>query len=177
MDPEAVDAELRRHLERNGLLRTDQVTSWKVGLSKLSGRGLIATRDIAQDELIYTDAAVVMGPRCHPRYLPLCVGCHSSGLPLFPCELDCGLPVCSNDCQNSVKHQSECSYLRALEPTCGSDFSIEILQALVPIRAVLMPDHQKRLVHCVQCNEAAQHGREVIHHTLFFWFNVSRSPI
>ena len=38
MDPEAADQQLRRHLERNGLLEPGQPTCWKIERSELSMR-------------------------------------------------------------------------------------------------------------------------------------------
>ncbi|OXU30296.1 hypothetical protein TSAR_016713 [Trichomalopsis sarcophagae] len=162
MEPEVVDAELRRHLVRHGLLEAAQPTCWKIENSKLSGRGVIASRDIAVDELVYADAAVVQGPRCYSKYLPLCVSCYKTGCVLFPCDRGCGLPVCSEVCQNDPHHvEAECAYLKGLEPTCGSGWSLELLQAVVPIRALMLPKELTRVFYSLQCHEAAQHGREV----------------
>lgn len=124
---------------------------------------MIASRDIAVDELVYTDAAVVQGPRCYAKYLPLCVSCYKSGCVLFPCDRGCGLPVCSEACQDDPRHiEAECAYLTGLEPTCGASWSLELLQAVVPIRALMLPRELKRVFYSLQCHEAAQHGREVI---------------
>ena len=127
------------------------------------GRGVIAQRDICQDELVYADTPLVLGPRCYRKHLPMCVVCYERDCALFPCERGCGLPVCSDACQDSPDHaEVECAYLVGLKPTCGSDWSLELLQAVVPVRALLLPDEQRRIFYHLQCHEAAQHGREVL---------------
>lgn len=122
---------------------------------------MVATRAIGVDELVYSDKAMLLGPRAYSKYLPLCVGCHRSGCALFPCEAGCGLPVCSDACQDSPLHKPECAYLCELQPNCGSTWSLELLQAVVPIRALMLPPELRRIFYSVQCHEAAQHGREV----------------
>lgn len=151
MEPSLVNALLHRHLESRGL-QADR-GSWKIDYSTLGGRGMFATRDIDQGELIFVDAPLVVGPRCYNKYLPMCINCYKSGCPLFPCDRGCGLPVCSTVCENSSRHaEMECDYLRGLRPNCGSMWSMELLQAVVPIRALSLDDDQRNLVEAFKAH-------------------------
>ena len=151
--PELMDNLLRRHLESKGLPSDVNESNWKIENSKLGGRGMVAKRDIAQGELIFVDAPLVFGPRCYDKYLPMCINCYKSGCPLFPCEHGCGLPVCSTDCENSSKHlEMECERLRMWSPTCGTMWSMELLQAVVPIRALSLAEDQKKLFEAFECH-------------------------
>ncbi|XP_033228755.1 SET domain-containing protein SmydA-8-like isoform X2 [Belonocnema kinseyi] len=92
----------------------------------------------------------------------MCVNCCKVDCSLFPCERGCGLPVCSNECENSPKHiRLECDYLRSLKPTCDSTGSIDLLQAVVPIRSLTFSEDEKKLLHAFECHPEVQMGREV----------------
>uniref|UniRef100_A0A8D8X7D0 Protein msta, isoform A n=1 Tax=Cacopsylla melanoneura TaxID=428564 RepID=A0A8D8X7D0_9HEMI len=92
-------------------LNCDLPTAWTIHESYLHGRGLFATRDIEEGEVIFKDEALVLGPRSGTSCLPVCVGCFSSSELLHPCTFHCRLPVCSSTCQNSPQHQIECEFL------------------------------------------------------------------
>uniref|UniRef100_A0ABD2VX06 Uncharacterized protein n=1 Tax=Trichogramma kaykai TaxID=54128 RepID=A0ABD2VX06_9HYME len=161
VEPACVDEQLRGHLQGHGILETGQQTCWTIDYSKLSGRGVIASRDVASDELVYEDAPVVQGPRCNDKYPPMCVACQKTGCALFPCDRGCGLPVCSDACQDDPRHRDvECPYLRELEPDCGSDWSLPLLQALVPVKALLLESHLKDIFYCFQSHGTPKYGRE-----------------
>lgn len=160
MDPERVDSLLKNHLERNSLL--PESSSWTVKYSKLGGRGLFTTRDIQQGELIFVDAPLVIGPRCYKKYLPMCVNCYKLDCPLFPCDRGCGLPVCSNECENSPQHiRLECDYLKKLKPTSGSMWSMDLLKTVIPVRSLQFSDEEKQLLYVLECHPDKQIGREV----------------
>ncbi|XP_015607741.1 protein msta-like [Cephus cinctus] len=160
LSPEVVERLLHRHLEFHGLGNNEQSQSWTIKKSSLGGRGMFATRKIDQGELIFVDAALVVGPRRYSKYLPMCVGCYKSSCPLFPCDRECGLPVCSKECEDSPIHV-ECSALGKWGTTCGSMWSSDILQAVLPIRALSLPQEQKDLVYALECHEGPRHGMEV----------------
>lgn len=166
VDAKVVNTLLIRHLAGHGLVSEDpENLSWQIENSKLGGRGMFATRDIEQGELIYVDAPLVVGPRCYDKYLPMCINCYKSDCPLFPCDRGCGLPVCSNHCENSSKHEKiECQFLRNWKPKCSSMWSMELLQAVVPIRALALSTDQRNLVHALECHP--RNSREVN----FFFF-------
>lgn len=160
MEEKTISSMLRDHLERNGLYKGDS-TLWMVDESPLGGRGLFARRDIAVGELIFVDAPLIFGPRARDKHLPLCVGCYKKNCPLFSCDGECGLPICSTDCELSSEHARECAILRAWKPTCGSSWSVDILRALVPVRALFLNAEERRLLYALQWHEGPQHGSEV----------------
>ncbi|XP_034951978.1 SET domain-containing protein SmydA-8-like [Chelonus insularis] len=151
---------LQQHLNEQGLLTNDQ--AWTVGYSKLGGRGLFATRDIQKGEIIFIDKALITGPRCYKKYLPMCINCYKSGCTLFPCDKGCGLPICSDKCENSKNHsEAECKYLQKWKPICGSMWSMDLLQAVVPIRSLTLSESQREVVNALECHEGTLHGREL----------------
>ncbi|XP_043274436.1 SET domain-containing protein SmydA-8-like [Venturia canescens] len=173
LQPEAVNALLLRHLSEHGLLpKNPEDMSWIIGNSKLGGRGMFATRDIEQGELIYVDAPLVVGPRCYDKYLPMCITCYKSDCPLFPCERGCGLPVCSNECEDNWKHaEIECEYLRSWKPKCGSMWSMELLQAVVPIRALALGTEQRNLVNALECHPRKSRELELLKRNIEYEIN------
>ncbi|XP_046736769.1 SET domain-containing protein SmydA-8-like isoform X2 [Diprion similis] len=160
MEHKVITDILNLHLERNNLSKHGS-RSWIVGESLVGGRGLFATKDIVVGELIFVDAPLIVGPRTRDKHLPLCVVCYKTGCPLFPCDKGCSLPICSSACELSTKHDAECSLLRAWKPTCGSSWSIDLLRALVPIRALLLGDQQRDLLYTLQWHSGPQHGSEI----------------
>ncbi|XP_046468215.1 SET domain-containing protein SmydA-8 isoform X1 [Neodiprion pinetum] len=160
MEQQVITDMLNLHLERNNLSK-DGSRSWFVGGSLLGGRGLFATTDIALGELVFVDAPLVVGPRTRDKHLPLCIVCYKTGCPLFPCDKGCSLPICSSACELSVEHDAECSLLQAWKPTCGSSWSIDLLRALVPIRALLLDEQQRDLLYTLQWHSGPQHGSEI----------------
>lgn len=159
--PEETEKELVYHLREKKVLG-EGPRAWTIRYSALGGRGMFATRDIKQDELIYVDAPLLVGPRCVKKHLPMCVACYKNECPLFPCDRGCGLPVCSVECENSPNHVNyECEYLRKLVPTGGTDWSLDLLLAVTPIRALFLTDQQRRCLAAFQCHQALSQGYEV----------------
>ncbi|XP_055836503.1 SET domain-containing protein SmydA-8 [Episyrphus balteatus] len=93
---------------------------FKIAKSDELGRFLIATRDIKADQVVFTEAPLVVGPKWYlsksDEMNPVmpCVGCFT------PCRVDgyqcprCKWPVCSLTCaglQNPKLHGVECSVL------------------------------------------------------------------
>lgn len=167
--PETMENILREHLKEHGLLVKSKDQLWTVQYSKLGGRGLFAKRNIRQGEIIFIDKPLVIGPRCYNKYLPMCVNCYKSGCPLFSCDRGCGLPVCSNECEKSDKHRDlECERLKAWLPMTGNNWSMDLLQTVVPIRALALTRSQKDLVVALQCHQGPRHGREVTYPHIIF---------
>ncbi|KZC05302.1 PREDICTED: protein msta, isoform B-like [Dufourea novaeangliae] len=154
VDPDEVKELLVSHLRTKKILR-DGVQPWTVGYSRLGGRGLFATRDIKANELIFVDSPLVIGPRCVVKqHLRMCVRCYKTECPLFPCDRGCGLPVCSTRCENSPDHADrECAYLRSLVPRCGTDWSLELLPTVIPIRGLYMTEEQRKCFAAFQCDQ------------------------
>ncbi|CAG5095666.1 Similar to SmydA-8: SET domain-containing protein SmydA-8 [Cotesia congregata] len=155
LEPQATENLIRQHLKEHNLLKSKEDQVWEIRNSKVSGRGLFAKRDIKQGELIFIDTPMIIGPRCYQKYLPMCINCYKSGCTLFPCDRGCGLPICSNECENSRNHiEFECERLQSWQPTCGSMWSMELLQAVVPIRSLSLSSYQRDLVRTLQQHEA-----------------------
>lgn len=163
LNPEVMEHLLEKHLKTENLFVENK--SWCVKFSSLGGRGLHASRDINQGEIILTDSPIILGPRCYSKYLPMCIVCYKSGCPLFSCDNGCGLPICSTDCENSIIHtNSECKYLKTWNVNCGAMWSMDLLQAVVPIRSLSLDDDKKKLVNALECHDGPRHGREVINY-------------
>ncbi|XP_076642328.1 SET domain-containing protein SmydA-8 [Halictus rubicundus] len=172
LDPEQVKEMLISHLKENKVLG-DGLFPWTVGYSKLGGRGLFATRNIDVNELIFVDAPLIIGPKCAGNRLPMCVCCYKNECPLFPCDRGCGLPVCSVRCENSPKHVDyECKYLRSLVPTCGTDWSCDLLLTVIPIRGLFLSEQQRKCMAGFQWNQS----RIACYETELLQRNVANPP-
>nr|KAF7413254.1 hypothetical protein H0235_013105 [Vespula pensylvanica] len=162
VEPKKAEIVLKNHLKRHELLSDDSQVCWTVGYSSFEGRGLFATRDIEAGELIFVDNALLLSPRNSEKYLPLCVSCYKNECPLFPCDRGCGLPICSQICEDSKKHMDhECEYLRKLEPTCGTTWSMDLLRALLAVRAISLDDEQRDVLAIFQCHQNLNNDCEV----------------
>ncbi|CAK9831478.1 SET domain-containing protein SmydA-8, isoform B [Anthophora retusa] len=161
VEPEKVEELLVNHLKENKIFR-EGPQLWTIRCSPLGGRGIFATRDIEQNELIFIDAPLVIGPRCMSKQLQMCVCCYKNECPLFPCDRGCGLPVCSVRCENSPMHVNyECKYLKSLVPTCGTDWSFDLLMAVVPIRALFMMEEQRKCLAALQYDQTLTTTHEI----------------
>ncbi|XP_011306058.1 protein msta, isoform B [Fopius arisanus] len=160
-DPERMEHLLRRYLNSRGISPPDN-SPWCLKSSDLNGRGLFAARDIIQGEEIAVDAPLILGPRCYKKYPPMCVNCYKTGITLFPCDRGCGLPICSDACENSKDHvERECDQLKKWRPTCGSMFSKDLLLSVLPVRSLALGDDDKELVMAMKGHEGELHGREI----------------
>ncbi len=154
MDLNAIEGLLQCHLTKENLLSSVKNQAWSLEYSKLGGRGVFAKRNITKDEVIFIDKPLLRGPRCYNKYLPMCVNCYTSNSTLFPCDNGCGLPVCSDQCQNSTTHANgECKFLRNLHPTCGTMWSVDLLKVVLPIRSLTLSTYQKDLLGCLQYHQ------------------------
>ncbi|XP_012134800.1 SET domain-containing protein SmydA-8 isoform X2 [Megachile rotundata] len=172
VEPEMVEELLVSHLKENNI-SCENPRAWTIRYSNLGGRGMFATRDIAANELIFIDAPLIVGPRCVGKHLEMCVCCYKSECPLFPCDRGCGLPICSLECENSPKHVNyECNYLRSLVPTCGTDWSLNLLLAVIPIRALFMTEQQRKCLAALQCDQTLTSQYEIN----LLQRNVEKSP-
>lgn len=79
----------------------------QVADNKALGRHLIATRDIKVGEVILDEQPLVAGPsQVTP---PVCLGCYRILTEQSACAcLDCGWPMCSEDCARTPAHRAEC---------------------------------------------------------------------
>lgn len=169
LQPDAIENLLWCHLKNDNLLPKMENQLWTVQYSKLGGRGIFAKRDIERSEVIFIDKPLLRGPRCYNDYSPMCVNCYRSNSTLFPCDNGCGLPVCSDLCQNSITHaESECKYLQNLQHTNGTMWSIDLLKAVILIRSLSLSQYQKDLIGVLQCHKGPRNGcYEVTEHKSF----------
>ncbi|XP_037044408.1 SET domain-containing protein SmydA-8-like [Bradysia coprophila] len=145
---------LQCHLLTENLASTEQNQLWTLEYSKLGGRGLCAKRNIKKGEVIFIDKPLLRGPRRYNKYLPMCANCYKSKSTLFPCDNGCGLPVCSDQCESSTTHVNrECKYLRNLQPTCGTMWSLDLLKVVIPIQSLTLCKYQKDLIGCLQYHQ------------------------
>ncbi|KOX72882.1 Protein msta, isoform B [Melipona quadrifasciata] len=161
IEPKEVEEVLVSHLKENKIFR-EGPQPWTIRFSPLNGRGMFATRDIEQNELIFVDVPILIGPRCTTKHLQLCVCCYKNECSLFPCDRGCGLPVCSIRCENSPKHVNyECKYLRSLVPTCGTDWSPSLLLTVIAIRALFMTEQQRKCLATLQRDQSFIYNYEL----------------
>jgi hypothetical protein len=138
-----------------------QQWSWVLAPSPLSGRGIVASRDIPAGEVVFHDVPLVLGPRAGAQCPPLCVGCHQEAETLKPCSKGCGLPVCSTQCEEADYHLFECRKLRSWEVRTKGSWSPELLRASVPVRCLALSPIKRQVLHCLHRNRGSQHGFEV----------------
>ncbi|XP_043517303.1 SET domain-containing protein SmydA-8-like isoform X2 [Frieseomelitta varia] len=162
IEPKEVEEVLVSHLKENNKIYREGPQPWTIRFSPLNGRGMFATRDIEQNELIFVDVPILIGPRCTTKHLQLCVCCYKNECPLFPCDRGCGLPVCSTRCENSPKHVNyECKYLRSLVPTCGTDWSPSLLMTVTAVRALFMTEQQRKCLATLQRDQSLIYNYEM----------------
>lgn len=118
------------------------------------GCGLYATRDIDQDEVLFVDNPLLLGPSGNQKEPVCCVVCYkhfgSDAKPLM-CPHECGLPLCtSNECAGL--HQVECQLFREWQPKNPHQLSFRRLKALFVIRGLFLSEAQKRFFSALQCN-------------------------
>lgn len=77
------------------------------------GRFLVANKDIKEGEIIFSEPAMVVGPRQLTK--PVCLGCHKEIASAKECRkcARCNWPVCSVECQDSLTHDAECRATQA----------------------------------------------------------------
>ncbi|GJQ67258.1 hypothetical protein Trydic_g8163 [Trypoxylus dichotomus] len=135
--------------------------SWDIRTSKLGGRGIFATRDIYPGEIIFVDCPVVLGPRARSDSTEICVNCYKN-YDLVKCSRKCGLPICSQECENSDVHKKECSLINSWKKEVDySDITTELLRCLTPIRSLFLNDADKNLVKMLKFHNDPKHGFEV----------------
>ncbi|XP_025409143.1 SET domain-containing protein SmydA-8-like [Sipha flava] len=116
---------------------------WTIGSGPAvsAGRGVVATKDYAEGDVILVDAPLIVSPRTLTGVAesPVCPVCYvAPGLAATgSCAGGCGLPVCSDRCSNDPAHADECRYVRRLRPkTDGSRWSAAVYNAVTAIRGL-----------------------------------------
>ncbi|XP_029710505.1 SET domain-containing protein SmydA-8 [Aedes albopictus] len=148
VDPENIarfKAELLEFLD--GLYTPDQ--PWDITVFEGYGRGMVATRDIAENELIFLDRPILLGPRVNNYDVIFCASCCRIQKKLTLCSGGCRLPVCS-ECDISAApetpHTAECRVITSWEPKDQNRYCKTILYALTSIRGFLLDDLRRSIV-------------------------------
>ncbi|XP_058445390.1 SET domain-containing protein SmydA-8 [Malaya genurostris] len=122
---------------------------WDIVLYEGYGRGLVATRDIAVNELIFLDRPILIGPRVNNYDVIFCASCCRIQKRLTLCSGGCRLPVCP-DCDvgagQETPHSAECKVINSWQPKNPERYSKTILYALTAIRALLLSDRDRSIV-------------------------------
>lgn len=134
---------------------------WTIKDSKISGRGLFATRDISSGEVIFKDHTLIIGPRASMGCPTICVSCYENKN-LYLCSRKCGLPVCSAKCEESEIHRNECELISKWNNRNETlEMDVRLLKCLTPIRSLFLNDNQKKLLFNLKSHAGHQHGFEV----------------
>lgn len=122
---------------------------WDIAVFEGYGRGLVATRDIAVNELIFLDRPILVGPRVNNYDVIFCASCCRIQKRLTLCSGGCRLPICA-DCDRSAApetpHTAECTVITSWQPKDQKRYCKTILYALTSIRAMLLNDLESRIV-------------------------------
>ncbi|KAG7175062.1 SET domain-containing protein SmydA-8-like 3 [Homarus americanus] len=89
-----------------------------INKKKELGRLLVATRDLEVDDLILTEAPLVLGPKQETE--PICLGCYRRVSGKYRCSR-CTWPLCGPKCEVSPDHQPECDVTKAAGVTISID--------------------------------------------------------
>lgn len=154
--------ELNRLIKENlHIDNYDKSKGWMISKSKLSGRGVFATKDFQPGDIILKDVPLVTGPRAGTNAKIHCVICMRNNN-LRACSRGCGLPMCSPDCEKNLNHAKECEFIT--NRSVGVKFenvSYALFRGLTPIRSFLMADLQLKLLLQLSNHDDEQHGFEV----------------
>lgn len=123
------------------------------------GRHLVATRDVAIDAVLLTEAPLVVGPRHHDNPRGPCVGCLQA-LPAVAADSQamcpgCLWPCCSTECpglSDALHHGAECRVLQAgRHVVLQNDLRYD---ALLPLRCLLLQKTSPSRWRVLQVGEA-----------------------
>ncbi|XP_039962033.1 SET domain-containing protein SmydA-8 [Bactrocera tryoni] len=140
----------------------DTDPAWEIGVSKIAGRGIFATRNIKRGEVIFRDSPLLIGPSARAEdTLNSCSNCFKM-LPdtKFMCRQGCGLPICSL-CGKKQQHKADCTLFKSWKP-CEPDVANSLLIRLLCVgRAINLTKDQRDLIYCLQANLDNNHRTEV----------------
>ncbi|XP_052128934.1 SET domain-containing protein SmydA-8-like [Frankliniella occidentalis] len=145
---------------------------FEVDTSPELGRHLVATRDVAADAVLLTEAPLVAGPRHHDNPRGPCLGC----LQPLPADVaadaqamcpGCLWPACSADCpglRDALSHLAECRVLQAgRHVVLQDDLRYD---ALLPLRCLLLQKTSPakwRTLQAMDANMAARGPGTLVH--------------
>lgn len=139
----------------------DDRRAWKLIKTPAKGRGIQATRNIATNELIFTESALLSGPIFIATDHYQCVTCHIRTASPSVCPGNCGLQLCHNHPECMDKHKAECNLITSWNPINGNEIRPFIIRALTAIRALLLGEHDMSLLQLLQANRVARNERSI----------------
>lgn len=140
----------------------DKDPAWEIGVSKIAGRGVFATRNIKRGEIIFRDAPILIGPAARKEdTLNTCSVCFKP-LPdtKFMCRAGCSLPICSL-CGKKKAHKQTCDLFKSWEPIEPDVANSVIIRLVCVARALHLTQEAKELIYCLQANLDNNHRTEV----------------
>ncbi|EDV95105.1 SET domain-containing protein SmydA-8 [Drosophila grimshawi] len=136
--------------------------AWEIGISKIAGRGVMATRNLKRGEIIFQDMPLLIGLAAQEEdSLNACSIC----LKLLPdtrfmCRQGCGLPICSL-CGKKRQHKTDCDMFKSWGPNEPDVANSVIIRLLCVARAINLTKDQRDLIYCLQANLDNNHRTEV----------------
>ncbi|ALC48927.1 CG12119 [Drosophila busckii] len=140
----------------------DKDPAWEVGVSKIAGRGVMATRNLKRGDIIFTDSPLLIGLAAHEEdSLNGCSVCFKA-LPdtRFMCRQGCGLPVCAL-CAKKKQHKTDCDMFKAWGPNEPDVANSVMIRLLCVARAINLSKDERDLIYCLQANLDNNHRTEV----------------
>ncbi|XP_037932383.1 SET domain-containing protein SmydA-8-like [Teleopsis dalmanni] len=140
----------------------DKDPAWEVGVSKIAGRGVFATRDLKRGEIIFRDMPLIIGPAARKEdTLNMCTMCFKM-LPdtKFMCRQGCSLPICAL-CGKKKEHKADCDLLKSWGPNEPDVANSVVIRLLCVARAINLTKDQRDLIYCLQANLDNNHRTEV----------------
>ncbi|KAK3874343.1 hypothetical protein Pcinc_020730 [Petrolisthes cinctipes] len=115
-----------------------------VSKNKECGRFLVASRDLSVDDLVLTEAPLVLGPK--PDTEPLCLGCYRKLPGSYRCSR-CSWPLCGVECESSPDHQPECEVTKAAGitvPINTQGGAQQLYEIVTPLRCLVMASREPK---------------------------------
>ncbi|XP_026475708.1 SET domain-containing protein SmydA-8-like [Ctenocephalides felis] len=129
------DHYLKKHLSENCqiLLRPD------------GERGIFASQDLKSGDLLFQDRPLLLGPKNAVTAVQ-CSCCYKSNADLKPCRKGCSLPLCEDCSKDKEEHEQDCTMLRNLGICDTNSWSLNVLRALTPLRALRLQEKDKNVL-------------------------------
>lgn len=134
--------------------------NWQLSEVTVSGRGLTATRDLAEGEEIFRERALLSGPiglRSASSGKLICSICYhqfeeqDTESSLEICKNGCSLPVCQT-CSGSADHVRECELYRNWQPKDPTIAQNHSLRILAFVRSFFLDENGKQILQMMQSN-------------------------
>lgn len=118
---------------------------WNIEYIEPYGRCTIATRDIAEGEVLFVDHPVITGPKQNSELM--CLGCYRQldSWDKYQCTM-CGWPLCGPECETRGYHPLECTaYQAAKYKPDLKDFGDDqfMYESMLPLRCFFLQNFEK----------------------------------